>query len=66
MEETKPAVTGTGGTETKPEAGTESAQINLKVRDADGNEVQFKVRSACRNDWLLSAGFVLATLFLFK
>jgi heme/copper-type cytochrome/quinol oxidase subunit 3 len=66
MEETKPAVAGTGNAETKPEAGTESAQINLKVRDADGNEVQFKVRSGCRNDWLLSAAVVLATLFLFN
>jgi hypothetical protein len=46
MEDAKPNVTGAGTGEAKPESGTESAQINLKVRDADGNEVQFKVREA--------------------
>jgi hypothetical protein len=54
MEDAKPNVAASGTGEAKPEAGAESAQINLKVRDADGNEVQFKVRRMCVYVWMVT------------
>lgn len=42
MEDTKPNVA--AGGDSKPEGTSDSSQINLKVRDSEGNEVQFKVR----------------------
>ncbi len=48
MSDVKPDITGGAGgagagTDVKPDKGS-SDQINLKVRDADGTEIQFKIK----------------------
>jgi hypothetical protein len=51
----KPNV-GNGADGVKPEGKPEKDQINLKVKDADGNEVQFKVLAILFFHLFLSTG----------